>query len=108
MEERIVIRGGEHQSTYQIGGVIVTWVPGRSGGEQGVEQGARRSDGTQAVDTHVVDVTRPRQVTGTTETTCRLSEANFSLSRFPSFESFRYVDFPDFRAESLFPLTVSP
>ena len=67
----------------------VTWVPGRSGGEQAVERGARRSDGTQAVDTHVVDVTRPRQVTGTTETTCRLSEANFSLSRFPSFESYR-------------------
>lgn len=66
----------------------------------------RRSDGTQAVDTHVVDVTRtrPRQVTGTTETTCRLAEANFSLSRFPSFEhgfeSFRYVDFLDFRVPS--------
>ena len=40
----------------------VTWVPGRSGGEQGVEQGARRGDDTQAVDTHVVDVTRPRQL----------------------------------------------
>ena len=40
----------------------VTWVPGRSGGEQGVERNTRRSDETQADDTHVVDVTRPRQL----------------------------------------------